>query len=691
MLRYGATIFLGAFLLFEVELIVGKLALPWFGGTPSVWTVCLLFFQTALLAGYAYAHRLGSMPVQRQLTLHLSALVAVAALLTFHAFGWPSPVTPGLEWRSTEQPGPFGVLRLLAISIGLPFLLLSSTGPLMQAWFAREHPGVSPYRLYALSNAGSLLALLVYPTLVEPKLPLTRQGWLWFIGFGLYAAALISCVVGLSRAKTPEPTSPQAPPLVPVHPTRVLAWIALSACGSVLLLSTTNQLCQDVASMPLLWVLPLALYLLTFIFTFEREGWYRRAIIWPLYAVGLVWVSRLFFLAPNTSFWSQVGGFGLTLFAGCMICHGELYRLRPPHQRLGMFYLSVSAGGALGAVAVGLVAPHVFRSFAEYPLSLALLTGGMVLFLLRRPEGTPRLRFVAQLMGGAGLALLLTLLVVATKEPRQGERLSIRNFFGLARVAEQGKPGTPEHMYLLQSGNILHGFQYTADDKRRAPVSYYTQDSGLAVLIEQMRQRKPEGLKVGVLGLGIGASIALGQPNDHWTFYEINPAMVALAEGHGGFFTFLKESSTPRTLRLGDARLVLEEELEHGSNQFDVLAVDVFSGDAVPVHLLTTQALALYQRHLSPTGVIALHLSNRHLNLPRVGFGLADEAGLHPLLIVSPVSQMASRTEWMILSRDAELVSDAFPVPTISKAYRQSSFPKVVWTDEFNDLWSVRR
>ncbi len=683
---YAATVFLGAFLLFALELILGKLALPWFGGSASVWTCCLLFFQTALLAGYGYARKLARAGRQG-VVVHGVFLGACLLLLALRAYQWPSSITPDASAKPGGMPGAREVLQLLLLTGGLPFVLLATTSPLLQAWFSRDHQA-PPYRLYALSNAGSLLALLLYPAVVEPRLHLVTQGRLWTAMFAVYALGVAACA--LRQFKTAAAAESPAPAkTAPAGKGLRLRWTGWAMLGSVLLLSTTHRLCEDVASVPLLWVLPLALYLLSFIITFEREGNYRRGGFFGLFALSLVWVSYLLFNAPAPSLSAQLGGYGLALFASCMICHGELYRLRPPPASSSDFYLWTSVGGALGAAAVTLLAPRVFSSFAEYPLALAVLGLGIVATLGRRREGLATAAYAFRLAGAFTTAVLTAILVLASAQTLQGERVSYRNFFGLARVTEQGRSGSANHLYMLQSGNIVHGFQY-ADERRLQPTSYFTAQSGLGLALTRLRSLRGQGLQVAVLGLGIGSSIALAEPGDRWRFYEINPVMQALAEGSGGYFSYLSTAKAPYSITLGDARISLETALRQGPLEEDLIAIDTFSGDAVPTHLLTEEAISLYLAHLRPGGVIALHLTNRHLDLQRVGFGLAAKAGLTARLLSSPAGGTASSSLWMLLTRESSFFGDGWVVPPQVTELRVSEKPPVLWSDDFNDLWSIR-
>ncbi|HZI16591.1 MAG TPA: ferrichrome ABC transporter permease [Myxococcus sp.] len=719
MFRYALAIFTSAFLLFGVQPLAGRYALPWYGGTPGVWTACMLFFQAVLLGGYAYAHGLASRLTPRtQARVHLGLLAVAVAVLVARAGVDGSPVAPGPEWRpqGTELPVP-RLLGMLAATIGLPFFVLSTTGPLLQSWFARVRPDRSPYPLYALSNAGSLLALLGYPFLVEPWVGRGAQAWAWGVGFVLFAVAGAVCAVDVLRhgtAPAPEPEAAssngtQAPPRAALRSDapstgdrpgvgRTLRWLGLSACASVLLLATTNQLSQDVAAGPFLWVLPLAVYLVTFILAFSRESFYSRNLFAVLLIASVVGVRYAQDGGAHVPLALQLLAYAAALFSGCMVCHGELYRLRPAPRHLSAFYLWVSAGGVVGGLAVSVVAPSVFQAYWEYPLALvaccAVALGGM----LRRPADETvslRLRRVLRAFMLIIVSVKLGLTLLAEKERA---RFSARNFFGVVRVQEDAKDTPEEHRYTLLHGAITHGWQYLAPARRGWPTTYYTPDAGLGLAIaEQRRLREavglPTGLRVGVLGLGVGTSAALLEAGDSIRFYEINPAVIALARGEGGFFSYLQDSPARVEVVEGDARISLERELEGGEpGHFAVLALDTFSSDAVPVHLLTEEAVALYVQHLAPHGVLALHISNVHLDLVPVTLAHAQKLGLHAALVVHESQGEALRSYWMVLSPDKEFSwGRTFARAASARVLRMGlrGEPDVTWTDDKSSVLQV--
>jgi hypothetical protein len=706
--RYAFTLFASAFLLFGVQPLVGRFALPWFGGTPAVWTACMLFFQASLLAGYAYAHAVATRLAPRsQVKVHLGVLGLTVVVLAVRALWVGSPVAPGPEWRPTGGEGLTGqLLAMLGVTIGLPFFVLSTTAPLLQSWFARVQPAVAPYRLYALSNAGSLLALLSYPFLVEPSVPRSVQGWAWAVGFGVFAVGCAACAKAfwtLGGAPVPsvgategQGASPEQAEQAAARPGlgRTLAWLGLSACASVLLLATTNQLSQDVTAGPFLWVLPLALYLLTFILTFEREALYSRTVFSLLLIVAVAGVTWVLLAGPHTSLGLQLLAYGGALLAGCMVCHGELYRLRPAPRHLSAFYLWVSVGGVLGGLFVSLVAPRVFATFAEYPLVLGACCLVSLVTMLQgftRVERTERMRRAVRIFLLVFVAVRLT---DAVGELQRESLLTARNFFGVVQVLEQGRDTPAEHRFTLKHGAIAHGVQYTEPVRRRRSVSYFTPESGLGLAVaEHRRLRKavglPSGLRLGVLGLGVGSTAALAEAGDSVRFYEINPKVISLARGEGGYFSYLADTAAHVEIVEGDARISLERELEQGQTWgFDVLAVDTFTSDAIPMHLLTEEAVALYRRHLAAHGVLALHISNAHLDLVPVALAHAKRFGMHATLVVYDPPEDAARSVWVILSPDAEFSWGPTFVHAVARVRRLEwvGASSVEWTDEHGSV-----
>lgn len=681
MFAFSLTIFWGAFLLFLVQPLIARFILPWFGGGPAVWTTCMLFFQLLLLGGYAYAHfSISRLTPRRQVITHLALLALAVALL---------PITPGDDWKPTDGSHAAGhILLLLLGCLGLPYLVLSATGPLLQAWFSKANPGVSPYRLYALSNVGSLLALLIYPFYLEPQLSRQAQadGWSW--GLAIYAALTAWCGLKVWKSAAEDGASTQAAEVeAPASALRKLLWFALPACGVMLLLAITNKLCQDIAVVPFLWVLPLSLYLLSFIISFDSPRWYHRAFWLPLLAVLLGMVLWNLHQAESHPDITPLATLYLgTMFVACMVCHGEAYRLRPGASRLTGFYLSLSAGGAAGGLFVALVAPFVFPDYFELHLAL-FLTAALVLLVLRQDPERPfragparwawALPFVALAALGYGLA------DVATTSLR-GSLSTTRGFYGVLKVNDNDVDIAGAHHLTLQHGATIHGLQYVDPEKRTEPSSYYTSTSGIGRLL---RAHKPGGgRRVGAIGLGCGTLAAWGRPGDTFRFYEINDDVARLATST---FTYLKDSKAKTELVMGDARLSLEREADQ---QYDVIVLDAFSSDAIPVHLLTLEAFDHYQRHLKPDGAIVVHVSNRYLDLHPVVYRIADKIGFPAVTIDDNDTAYEDAgfygSDWIIMTRNQVLLQQPLIRDVTAEAVE---FPARImyWTDERSDLLSI--
>jgi SAM-dependent methyltransferase len=635
---YAATIFLSSFLLFQVQPIVAKIILPWFGGSAAVWTTCMLFFQVLLLLGYLYAFALGH--IRRpavQAVVHGLLLAATLRVLPLH----PDPV-----WKPLHGEDPtLQILGLLTTSVGLPYFLLATSGPLLQAWYVREGRAVVPYRLFALSNLGSMLALLGYPVLVEPLAPTRSQRLGWSAGFLLFLA-LCGALAWRSR-RHPAPSLESAVDAAPVNPRPALwlLWTALAACPSVLLLAVTSHLTEDVAPAPFLWLVPLSLYLLSFILTFEREGWYRRWLFVPLMGAGLGAMAILLETGHAGRLSIQVAAFSAALFAASMVCHGELARLKPHPRHLTSFYLCLSLGGALGGIFVGLAAPRLFAARHELPIGMAaawLLTLVLLGRDLGRKWGRSRLAVVFAALGLSMVGLGGLLTWRAMDEARDS-RVRARNFYGALRVRESGED--EDAVRTLLHGSISHGEQYLEPSRRRWITSYYAPVSGVGLAIEQSRGEGPQ--KVGVVGLGAGTLAAYGRKGDAYRFYEINPLILRLARTE---FTFLSDCEAEVEVVMGDARLSLEGEAPQG---FDVLAVDAFSGDSIPIHLLTREAFAQYFRHLRPGGLLAVHVSNRYLDLAPVVALASRVAGRAARIVVNEEDEDmgVSSSDWVLVGR----------------------------------------
>ena len=602
--------------------IIAKQILPWFGGSAAVWTTCLVFFQSVLLAGYAYADWTTRLGARRQAMLHVALLAASLLCL---------PILASSGWKPQGDEAPvLRILLLLGATIGLPYFLLSTTTPLLQAWYWRRFRTVVPYRLFALSNFASLLALLGFPVLFEPAFDLRTLGWAWSF---LFAAFAILCAATAWLSMNGFEAKASSARVEPVALRTQLQWLALAAMGSVMLLAVTNHITQNISSVPFLWVLPLALYLATFIFAFDHPRWYVR----PVFVGGLVvLVPLMAYAIPSLDLRLAAPLYLLGLFDACMVCHGELARLKPDPTHLTRFYLMISLGGALGAVLVAIVAPLVLAGYFE--LGIALIALGAVLILVKR------IRWV----GVAVTAVSAVFVVRGVQEYTDGVRVMERDFYGVVRTADHLSPVPYRSMY---HGGIMHGGQLLGDSFRNTPADYFGPGSGYGRVFASLREMQPKKpLAVGVIGLGAGVIAAWMKPGDRLVFYEISPRVVDIARRE---FTFLQDTSAKTEVVLGDGRLSLEREPPRG---YDVLGIDAFSGDSIPMHLVTREAMAIYLKHIKPDGVIVFRATNRFIDLLPVVKHLAAEFGLRAVN-VSDVPEGEDGAEYWYSSTDQIIVT----------------------------------
>jgi hypothetical protein len=750
-LPFAFTSFLSAFLLFQVQLIVNKHILPWFGGSAAVWTTSLVVFQLLLLAGYVYSHLLTTrLPFSRQFLLHGIFLSVAMLVVVVLSLLWPSAVTPSPAWKPSQGQHPaLSVCFVILISTGLPFFALSATAPLLQSWFSRLGYGSRAYRLYAVSNLGSLSGLLVFPFVLEPIFGLTIQGRAWALLFCIFAVACLLCgrEAGKSGARESHDHDQIPQDSAPITRVNYVLWFLLAMCASALLLATTNMLCEEVITVPLLWVLPLSIYLVTFIVCFDHPRWYQRSVIHPLFMLALFLTCVVLHLTQSQIFLARLLFPLLLLFATCMICHGELVRLKPGVRHLTAFYLAVSGGGAAGGIFVALVAPHLFASFVEFELTLGfavvlllvslfrdrsswlfsgnfllpavvvaatmaiayavgtwlpevgtllntirfypvvLLTGVVVIMgalVVDRSAapGGSSFRFVQILAGVLAVASLVTLYYSA--QPRPGLVSSTRNFYGVVRVFRQG------NVKLLLHGQTTHGAQFDPPDQR-VPVTYYSPESGIGLLLRNHPKRSSwsSRLRIGVVGLGTGTIATYGLPGDTIRFYELDPDVIKLTSGEAPAFTYLRDSRASVTTVLGDARLALEREAAEGkSRQFDVLVLDAFSGDAIPVHLLTKEAFETYWNQLeSEKGIIAVHITSRHVNLVPVLLGAAEHFHARSFMTLSRGGGPYFDSGWFLMSKDPESLN----IPGLERITVQYVYkvgPRL-WTDDKNDVFRL--
>jgi len=670
---YAATIFLSAFLLFQVQPLIAKVILPWFGGSAAVWSAALLFFQVVLLGGYAYAHSaIRYLTGRAQMVVHVVLLAGSCALL---------PILPSPAWKPSGAGDPtWRILALLAATIGLPYFLLSATSPLLQAWFVRRSGSAMPYRLFALSNFGSLLGLLSFPFLVEPQLTSRQQAYTWSGAYVLFAL-LCASAAWVSRRDSAAASPAEAAGAAPVErPTvgQLLLWVALAACASTLLVAVTSHLTQNVAPIPLLWVVPLALYLATFILAFESDRAYRRWIFPPLLAPMLGLMAYLMYEdSGNAPIKWIIPAFAVGLFICCMVCHGELARRKPAARYLTLFYLMVSLGGALGGLFVALVAPRVFHSYLELPVGLVAcaVLAAIVLWNVEIPNLGARVLRVA-LVGVAGV--LAVSLAWQEYLNAEGHRLMARNFYGVLRVLDNADAAER----VLFHGTIKHGSQFLDAARRYRPTTYYGPNSGIGRALRALQAQGP--IRVGIVGLGAGVLSTYGRAGDVYRIYEINPLVEQIAQTE---FTLYAHSPADKRILLGDGRLVLERQ---ESQQFDLLIADAFSGDAPPVHLLTREALALYFRHLTPDGVLVLNITNRYLDLVPVTARGAQNFGKQAMVVDDPgdAANHLSPSTFVLLTSDPALFkSPSFATADITQAAAPPRFR--TWTDAYSNAFQL--
>ncbi len=672
----ASTIFSSALLLFLIQPLIGRYLLPWFGGSPGVWTACMLFFQLLLLAGYAYAHgttRLLSLRAQAGLHLVLLGL----ALLSL-------PIEPAEAWKPAPGDAPVPrILALLAVSIGPSYFVLASTGPLLQRWFSVRHGNAPPYRLYALSNVGSLAALLAYPFAIEPLLSRHAQALAWSAGMAGFAVLCGACALGVLRATACE--SPAGPAGEGEQETvarpslaNYVLWLAFPTVASAMLLAVTNKVSEELAVVPFLWVLPLAIYLLSFVLCFDSPRWYVR----PLFGAALLlWMGGYDTLASETvPIALSIVGYAFLLFVVCMLCHGELYRMRPHPRHLTAFYLVIAVGGALGGILVTLVAPSVFVYYEELPLGI-LAAGVLVLVALYLDKesplhrGRPRIAWLCLLVSFIGLGRA----TVEAAAWHPAFSYASRDFHGGLYVRDLD--GAPPAR-VLWSGNTQHGLQL-AGRQRTLATGYYAKETGVGRALQAMRKLRAGGaIHVGVVGLGVGTLAAYGEEGDRFRFYEIDPRVLHVAQDR---FTYLTDSAAQVDIVLGDARLALETEEDRA---YDLLVLDAFTSDAIPVHLLTHEAFDTHLRHLRPDGLLAVHISNRHLDLRPVMRAMADEHGLAARVLVNgghPERPWIFDSVWVLLSREARTLA----APEIARAATLDGIAPRLWTDERASLFAV--
>lgn len=720
---YAITIFTSAFLLFQVQPLISKFILPWFGGSPAVWTAAMLFFQIVLFGGYLYAHLTSTyLKARGQFVLHLALLGFAAALALY------TQISPSESLKPTgdEKSPLLQILMLLGVTVGVPYFALSSTGPLLQKWFSDAFEGASPYRLFALSNVGSLLALLSYPFFFEVLWDSRQQAFMWSIGFAVFAVCCGFCAWWTYRARqlhaaaAVHSTSRQTSAAAEAAPSWLLrgAWIALPALASVMFLAITNEVCQNVATVPLLWIIPLSFYLVSFIIAFDHPRWYSR----PLCAIPamalLVYMSNFDGFASGIAdtlnsllglkgaseivldgWIAQCTVYFLALLLVCLICHCELAALKPGTKHLTSYFLSMSLGGALGGVFVNLVATNVFKTFFELTLALLVATA-LAGWFLSRWAATHGPWAKLGVVCATGLALLVIgywQIIDNMNGDPQANNITLyraRSFFGIVSVQHRERDDPKWENITFKSGHIAHGRQYVEPARRNSPeVGYYGRNTGCGIALDY-KLKQPQPCRIGVVGLGAGTIAAYARHGDYVRMYEINPQVVDIARR---YFHFLKDcSAAPVDVVLGDARLKLKQELDASAgkgNEFDVLVLDAFSGDSIPTHLITTEAFELYKQHLKPDGIIVAHITNSYLDLYPVVRDLAKAHGFGLTRIYRPSEDesLVERTYYALITNDQKFLEqtpeDLVRIP--ASFLEKRDIP--IWTDRYHNLFQVLR
>lgn len=688
---YISTIFIGAFLLFQVQPLIAKILLPFFGGGASIWTACLLFFQGALFLGYLYAHLVTKIPkIKYQALVHVGLLWLSLSLM-------PSSMmvsTTEIAETYSDLSPLLSITLLLSQYIGLPYLLLSATGPLLQRWLSYEKNHKTPYKLYAVSNLASLLALMSYPFLIEPSLMVSEQTRFWSFAYIVFVAVLSIIAFKLYQAnpqtslKALNESGASEVNKLKHKGFMIFLWGFLAAIGVMFLIATTNAMTQNIPPVPFLWILPLSLYLISFILCFHSPKCYVRWYWFALFAISAFAATLMFFIGTQFSLVGQLVIYSFILMSACMLCHGELAKLKPQVSYLTLYYLMISLGGFLGSLFVNIAAPALFTFFLEFLLAIWCL---FIAFSLCIYASDKAYHGVVSTRGDTIMArssILIMLLLIGfylylNSVVTQSLVASERNFYGILSVVEVEANGQKERR--LIDGTTSHGTQLQSAQLSFIPQSYYRKDTGVALALEHLY--KTPDINVGLVGLGAGTLAAYANEGDTFYFYELNPAVEAMAKE---YFTYLSNTSAYIDISLGDGRVSLARELsEFGSNQYQVMVIDAFSGDAIPAHLLTVEAFELYWQHLAEDGVLAIHISNTHLDLSHLVRGLAAKFDKKALSFVTPATKTDSNeTHWVIVTNNTSFINHR-KVKALQTPWKTQAMPFTLWTDNYSNLLSV--
>ena len=680
------TIFLSAFLLFQVQPMIARFILPWFGGSSAVWSTCLLFFQAGLLIGYGYAHLIIKyLSTKNQVKIHLTLLLLSLISIPVIPHEWMKP-------NGDDNPV-FGIIFLLSLSVGFPYIMVSTTGPLLQAWFSTANPKKSPYRLYALSNLGSMIGLLSYPVLIEPFLNLKTQIWFWSVGYMIF---IIFCGLTANAIWKLKPSNvlPTKKSAIPVGAIAKSLWLVLACMGTITLLSFTNKLTQDITVVPFLWIIPLTLYLISFIIAFDNPKWYSRKVFIPAMGIAIAFIFRRqlqsVVYGMTTPLDTTVFIYCLAVFVICMVLHGELARLKPDEGNLTLYYFMISAGGVLGGVFINLIVPFIFNGYWEIYSAIA----GCVLvisFIILRTNSAKKTKPKRTLFSVLTAASLIAILFVFKKEYtvfNDDVIISTRNFYGVLKVSESNR-GTQNWQRMLVHGDVTHGIELMDTVYQNLPTTYYGQESGIGLALSMYPTRSEmnyQGMKVGMIGLGTGTISAYGTEKDLYKYYEIDSQVEILARK---YFRFIRNYKGKTEVVNGDGRISLEREFNlTGSNEFDVLAIDAFSGDVIPTHLLTHEAMELYYKHLKKDGILAFHVTNEYLNLLPVMSGLSKSFNKKMYYFFQEASNTTLPAFWILFTENKKFLN----IPKVKKNIQQydiNANPIVYWTDDYSSILSL--
>jgi len=689
----SVTIFIGSFLLFQVQPLINKYILPWFGGSSAVWMTSMFFFQVLLLLGYAYSHFITRLSYKRQGILHIIIVLFSLLLIFVTSYFWKAPILPGIFWKNIGDINPtFSVMKVLFVGVGIPYFVLTTTSSLIQYWYGRVYQNKSPYQFYMLSNAGALLALISYPLIIEPFTSVVEQANYWGIMFLLYGILMITSGIIFSLLMDPENSKPLRDGNVILNKTKFkdyFRWIVPAFFGSVLLMATTNQITQEIVNIPFLWVLPLTLYLLSFIITFNDRAIYKR----KLFAIGYLLVSGLVIIIMiKHSLFAiqyQLLIYSIFLFLGFGLCHGEVYRIRPNSSQLTAFYLSISIGGALGGVLVSLISPLIFKLYWEF--YIGFFGGVIIAFVVLMNwsfSSTKKKSSISLMRRGIEVLLLFSLIFLFFKFSDKLQKRAIstsRNFYGVVRIIDDHLPNGKPYRKMAH-GQTIHGIQFLDPKLKKMPTAYFTTNSGIGLVFKTYRKLFPQKhFNIGVIGLGAGTIAAYGRAGDQIKFYEIDPDVIT---GAHKYFSFISDTKASVSIVTGDARLSLEQEIRQGEIQeYDIFVLDAFSSGTIPVHLLTEEAFEIYAQHLKPRGVFAFHISNIYFDFSPIIKSMADKYNYHVLFTNTWGDGLPRvHSSWAILSKSERFMKKSNFEPYLTRGKIKIVIP---WRDDFSNVISL--